>query len=366
MSWYEYAPYVSVAQRRANAKRELAALEKKTGHKADPVVLDGKKIAVTFWGKAWCDNLEAYGDFANRLPRGRTYVRNGSVCDLSVKPGKVTARVCGSELYDVTVTVKPLAADKWAAVKRACAGQIGSLVELLKGKLSAQVMKVVTDRPGGLFPAPREIEMDCSCPDYATMCKHVAAALYGIGARLDRQPELLFTLRGVDHLELIAEAGNTPVTAAATDKAGGAGGGKRRLAAGDLGDVFGIDLEPAETGAGTAQADGSAVAEPTAAASTPTKPKARAKKATRQKAAAPAERAKSAGPGKLAKPVKASAAKMGRPTVAARGRAGPAPRATKPSKAAGRGRPSARGTVAATAAAKRKAPTPKRPRGSSS
>jgi hypothetical protein len=245
MSWYSFAPYVSVAQRRAKAKRELAALEKKTGHKPDPVVIDGRKIAATFWGKAWCDNLESYGDFASRLPRGRSYVRNGSVCDLAVEPGKVSARVCGSELYRVTVTVKPLAAGAWAAVKRACAGQIGSLVELLKGRLSEQVMKVVTGRPDGLFPAPREIDMSCSCPDYATMCKHVAATLYGIGARLDRQPELLFTLRGVDHLDLIAEAGRAP---AAAGGAGGGGSGKKRLAAGDLSDVFGIELEPAAAG----------------------------------------------------------------------------------------------------------------------
>src|SRR3974390_1637835 len=99
MSWgyYGWRPYVPVAQRRAKAARELARLAKKNGKAASPVVLAGRKIAGTFWGQAWCDNLEAYSDYANRLPRGRAYVRNGSVVDLQIAPGKVTARVAGSE-----------------------------------------------------------------------------------------------------------------------------------------------------------------------------------------------------------------------------------------------------------------------------
>jgi uncharacterized Zn finger protein len=236
MGWYYgFKPYVSVAQRRAKAKRELAKLEEK-GHKASPVVIEGRKIATTFWGTAWCDNLESYSDFENRLPRGRTYVRNGSVCDLQVEPGKVSARVCGSELYRVTIRIKPLAEAVWKDVKRQCAGQIGSLVELLQGKLSKGVMEVVTRRDGGLFPKPKEIEMSCSCPDWAGMCKHVAATLYGIGARLDHQPELLFRLRQVDRLELIAQAGEAPLAATAV-------AGKKTIASDALADVFGIEME---------------------------------------------------------------------------------------------------------------------------
>ena len=102
--YYGFTPYVSVAARRAQAARELAKLQKK-GRKISPVVIDGRKIARTFWGEAWCDNLERYSDYANRLPRGRTYVRNGSVVDLQVAPGSVTALVSGSTLYDVKVTV---------------------------------------------------------------------------------------------------------------------------------------------------------------------------------------------------------------------------------------------------------------------
>jgi uncharacterized Zn finger protein len=239
MSYWGFRPYVSVAQRKAKAAREVAKLKKK-GRTITPVVVEGRAIATTFWGKAWCDNLESYSDFANRLPRGRTYVRNGSVCDLQIEAGRVTAMVCGSELYRITIKIEPLAAATWKAVKAACAGQIGSLVELLQGRLSKGVMEVVT-RPGeGLFPRPREIKLSCSCPDWADLCKHVAAALYGVGARLDERPELLFTLRQVDHLELVAEAGDAAVRAPG---AGGAPSGAKTIDAGDLADVFGIELD---------------------------------------------------------------------------------------------------------------------------
>src|SRR5258708_6518956 len=98
MGWYYgFKPYVSVAQRQAKAKREMARLAKK-GQKIEPIQIEGRKIADSFWGKAWCDNLESYSDFSNRLPRGRTYVRNGSVVNLHIEPGTVTAHVSGSEL----------------------------------------------------------------------------------------------------------------------------------------------------------------------------------------------------------------------------------------------------------------------------
>ena len=232
--WWQFKPYVSVAQRRANAQREVKELAKK-GQTISPVEVAGRIIASTFWGKAWCDNLESYSDFNNRLPRGRTYVRNGSVVDLQIEPGKVTSLVSGSELYRTTIKIRPLAAGCWKTVKSRCGGQIGSLVELLQGKLSRSVMEIVTRRKDGMFPSPAEIEMSCSCPDWAGMCKHVAATLYGVGNRLDRQPELLFKLRQVDHLELIAQAA-TPI---AKPKAAR----KKTIAADQLADVFGIELE---------------------------------------------------------------------------------------------------------------------------
>lgn len=231
--YYGFRPYVPVAKRRAQALKEVEK-RRKHGDKVSPVVIDGRNIANTFWGKAWCENLEGYSDFDNRLPRGRTYVRNGSVVDLQITPGKITALVSGSSLYRVTITITPVAAETWQKIKTRCAGQIGSLVELLQGKLSKEVMDIVTAREDGLFPKPREIKMSCSCPDYAGMCKHIAATMYGVGARLDHAPELLFSLRKVDHLELFESA--VPATVKKT------GSGKKQLVAGDVADVFGIEL----------------------------------------------------------------------------------------------------------------------------
>jgi uncharacterized Zn finger protein len=231
---------VSAAQRREKAKKHAAKLTK-GGKPCCPISIEGLKIAKTFWGKAWCDHLESYSDFSNRLPRGRTYVRNGSVIDLQIASGKVNAIVCGSEIYTVKIEIKPLAAPRWKGIQGQCAGQISSLVELLQGKLSKGVMEIITCKDKGMFPAPLEISLDCSCPDYADMCKHVAAVLYGVGARLDDQPELLFTLRGVDHLDLIEQAGQAPLAAT------GGSRDRQTLAAGDLADVFGIELSDVET-----------------------------------------------------------------------------------------------------------------------
>ena len=195
MGWnYGFAPYVPVAQRRRQAERELEKMRKK-GLVVQPIKIGGRLIAKTFWGKAWCENLESYSDFENRLPRGRTYARNGSVVHLDIQPGRISAWVSGSELYSVEITISSLPDPHWKSVKSQCAGQIGSLVELLQGRLSKSVMDVVTQRGGGLFPKPAEIKMTCSCPDSAGMCKHVAAVMYGVGSRLDDKPDLLFLLR---------------------------------------------------------------------------------------------------------------------------------------------------------------------------
>ena len=202
-SW-GFSRYVPVAERRALAARRIEKLKKK-GVTIDPVKIEGSQIARTFWGRAWCDHLESHSDFANRLPRGRSYVRNGSVCDLKIEPGRVMSRVAGNDLYEVAIAIKKLPAARWAAIRRKCVGGIASVIELLQGKLSSAVMEIITHRDNGLFPRPAEIEMDCTCPDWATMCKHVAATLYGVGARLDDRPELLFVLRGVDHRDLLSE-----------------------------------------------------------------------------------------------------------------------------------------------------------------
>jgi len=240
LAWYGFRPYVSAAERRRLVAREVAK-RRKRGLVVEPVTIEGRTIARTFWGRAWCDHLESYSDFANRLPRGRTYVRNGSVLHLRLGPGRIDALVQGSELYEVSVNVAPLTRPRWKGVVSACAGQIDSLVELLQGKLSSGVMQVVTHRDSGLFPAPSQIHMQCSCPDWATMCKHVAAVLYGIGARLDERPDLLFILRKVDHLELLSAGTKRSSVARPSDA--------RTIATSDLGSVFGIDIDVRGDGA---------------------------------------------------------------------------------------------------------------------
>ena len=236
MGWgWGWRPYVSVAQRRAQASRAMARLQKK-GMKVQPVRIEGRQIAHTFWGEAWCDHWEKFSDFANRLPRGRTYVRNGSVCHLAIQEGKIVAKVSGSELYDVDISVRTLPKAKWNRLTRLCTGQVGSALELLQGKVSDRVMSIVTNRDQGLFPSPREIDMDCSCPDWATMCKHVAAVLSGTGARLDNDPQLLFRLRGVDYEDLVSEASVKAIVSKAPARA------RHELRPEELGEVFGIDL----------------------------------------------------------------------------------------------------------------------------
>jgi len=206
MGYYQqWAPYVPVAERRRKAAAAMKQRAKK-GLVVEPVVIEGRAIAHSAWGKRWCDMLEKQADFENRLPRGRTYARNGSVVHLAIAKGELTAVVSGSELYDVRITVAPLPEARWKAVRRECAGQVGSALALLQGKLSDKVMDVIA-RPGsGLIPHAGEVKFRCSCPDSASLCKHCAAVLYGVGARLDTKPELLFTLRGVSHLDLVDEA----------------------------------------------------------------------------------------------------------------------------------------------------------------
>lgn len=206
----------------------------------DPVVIQGQKIATTFWGQSWCKNLESYSDYSNRLPRGRSYARNGSVLDLKIGKGMVNATISGSRIYEATIKIDPLSKKRWDALKAECCGHIPSLLDLLKGKLSGTLLELITQKESGMFPSPREIHMDCSCPDWASLCKHLAAVLYGVGARLDRSPELFFLLRGVDHAELIGEASMDSFSTNLPQH-------EDLLVADDLGEVFGIDFsEPDE------------------------------------------------------------------------------------------------------------------------
>lgn len=338
----QWRPYVPVAKRKEKANRFAQALAKKEKRSLAPVQIEGRKIATTFWGQAWMDNLERYSDFENRLPRGRTYVRNGSVIDLTIGRGLVKAIVSGSEIYQVQVAIGTLSASAWKQIKNDCAHSIDSLIDLLSGKFDNGVMQRLTRANDGLFPQPAEIKMKCSCPDYATLCKHVAAVLYGVGARLDTQPELLFTLRDVDHTELIQQAttGKYLDRMLATSKTG-------TLGASDLGELFGIDLEQADASdaenvGGKKRAKkppqkrpsptprrGTAAAAQTEDAPGKTKPAAK-KAGAKTKAAQPAApKAKAAAANKRLLAANAAAAKKKPPVAKAKPIAKVAPRAAK-------------------------------------
>ncbi|MEX3936884.1 hypothetical protein AB4Y32_34865 [Paraburkholderia phymatum] len=230
-------PYVPVAERRKKAE-QLVARATRAGKTLSPIAPYRGAIAKTFWGKAWCDNLEQYSDYDSRLPRGRTYVRNGSVIDLRITRGKIHAQVMGSSLYEITIDVAACPERQWRALSADCSSSIDSMVELLQGKLSAAVMGRICQPGTGLFPAPKDIKFGCNCLDWAVMCKHIAAVLYGIGARLDQQPELLFTLRGVDPTDLVNHTGANLSGAGKAVPASG-----KLLDTAVLGDVFGIDID---------------------------------------------------------------------------------------------------------------------------
>lgn len=235
--FYGWSPYVPVGQKLAMARKYAQQKAKKDGRELSPVKSIGRKLATRFWGLAWCDNLDHYSDFANRLPRGRRYLGNGSVVDLQIKSGRVEAIVAGSEVYRVTIKIKTLSPKTWKGLLRDCARSIHSLLDLLQGRFDEGVMQRLARRDGGLFPQPKEIDMDCSCPDYAYVCKHIAAVMYGVGVRLDTSPELLFSLRNVDHTELITQA------VAAENLEQTLTGASPALAGADLGEMFGIDLD---------------------------------------------------------------------------------------------------------------------------
>ena len=203
----DFPAYVSVAEKRAKAEKSLAKLKKKDPS-VKPVIIQGTTISSSWWGKSWNKNLEGYADYSNRIGRGRSYVRSGAVLDLQILPGEITALVQGSRAkpYSVNIKIAEIPTATWENLKKACAGKLDSLPELLAGKFPKALGELFTERGKGLFPSPRDISFFCSCPDYAVMCKHVAAALYGVSARLDTEPGLFFTLRNVKMEDLVTEA----------------------------------------------------------------------------------------------------------------------------------------------------------------
>lgn len=304
MAFYAWKPYVPVAQRRQEAARHVQKMTKK-GLAVTPVIVEGRTIAKTFWGKSWCENLERYSDYENRLPRGRTYVRNGSVVDLKIAREEIKALVSGSEIYTVKIAIETASSSVWKALCNDCAGSIDSLVELLQGRFSKGVMERVCLRDKGLFPSPKEIKLSCSCPDWAGMCKHVAAVLYGVGARLDASPELLFTLRGVDKSELVARASEGLPAAKKPSSS------KRVMTGGDLGAIFGVEM--VQTVEADAPAAGALAGQPRKKGKISAKTPAKVRVAAAAAPPAPGEKpAKPSKPAKSPSPVAVPAAKPSR------------------------------------------------------
>lgn len=283
--WGGFAPYVPVAQRRADAEKQRAKLLRK-GETLHPVTLSGSAIATQWWGKAWCTNLERYADYSNRIGRGRSYVRNGMVLDLRMAPGVVTALVQGShpQPYKVNVKVAPLSAPARAQMEESCRGQLGSLSELLAGRFPKALESFFMAQGTGLFPAPRDIQFDCTCPDWASMCKHVAAVLYGIGARFDEDPGLFFALRGLDPAKWI---GGVVKQRADELLSKAKRASKKALAEADLGAVFGIELT---TPATSTQSPAPAAVPDTPAAPGPAVSRKRKAKATTAHPSPPSKR----------------------------------------------------------------------------
>lgn len=246
MSYYPFPKYVSVGEKKAKADRKRKQLQK-THKNLKPIILPGTALAATWWGKAWNRNLEQYADYTNRIGRGRSYVRHGAVLHLDITPGRVDALVLGSSSspYNVSIAITPISEKKRQAIISACKGKLGSLQALVKGKFPKDLARIFTEKEDGLFPSPEEISFDCSCPDWASMCKHVAAVLYGVGARLDQDPTLFFVLRELDHHDLVSEA----VAESKNDLLHKATRKSKRVLDDDtaLSDLFGIDIDMNDT-----------------------------------------------------------------------------------------------------------------------
>lgn len=190
-------PTAEELRRKAKASSANAA---KKELKYEPILpFTRRSICTSWWGQAWCENLERYADFESRLGRGKRYVKNGTVLDLKIKKGKVEARVQGTRKtpYKVEIRISPLSEEKCGEIIDKCGRRIENMESLIRGEFPVELKDLFLAKDG-LFPSPREISFNCSCPDWALMCKHVAAVMYGIGVRLDENPFYFFELRGID------------------------------------------------------------------------------------------------------------------------------------------------------------------------
>ncbi len=241
MSYGYYPKYVTVAEKRAKAKKKIKQLRKKNPD-IRPVILEGQALAKSWWGKAWNENLESYADYSNRIGRGRSYVRHLAVVDLQIAPGKVTSLVQGSmgAPYEVVISITKMKKKNWQTIKKECQSRLSSLPDLLAGKIPKALQETFMVQGKGLFPTPSEITFDCSCPDWASMCKHVAATLYGVGARLDEDPALFFTLRQAKMDDLVSQAVQSKASSIIEKTTAGS---SKIIADDKLSDLFGLDMD---------------------------------------------------------------------------------------------------------------------------
>ena len=238
MSRGGFPKYISAAEKKEKANKSLTKLKKKNPN-IEPIIIEGRTLAKSWWGKAWNLNLESYADYENRIDRGKSYVRNNMVLDLKITKGMVTAKVQGSRAkpYDVEILIDALSSEKWKQVTTLCNNRIDSLEQLIEGKFPKELDVLFKEKKYGIFPSPKEIHFDCSCPDWASMCKHVAAALYGIGARLDSDPMLFFELRDIDSKELVRKSVEQKLD---TMLKNAGKKSKREIAEKDISDIFGL------------------------------------------------------------------------------------------------------------------------------
>jgi uncharacterized Zn finger protein len=241
MSYGSYPKYISVAEKRAKAEKKIKQLRKKNPD-LRPIIIEGKTLARTWWGKAWNKNLKSYADYSNRIGRGSSYVRHGAVLDLQITPGKIKALVQGSrnKPYDVLIHISKIKKGNWQVIKKECQSRLSSLPDLLAGKFPKDLQEIFMVQGKGLFPTPTEISFDCSCPDWASMCKHVAATLYGVGARLDEDPALFFILRQAALDNLVSQAVQGKMTSILKEEKTN---NRKVIADNQLADLFDISMD---------------------------------------------------------------------------------------------------------------------------
>ena len=174
------------------------------GRVLHPAKADGKKIAKSFWGYSWVRHIESYQDYESRLPRGRSLLRNNAVLDLTITGNQAEALVFDQELYEIRIIMEPVDPAQLKQIQTLCAGKINSLLDLIQGNLSEDILQILSDPEKGLFPRYDEIRFICNCLDDSILCKHAAAVLYGIGPVLDQKPDLFFSLRGIDYSMLFS------------------------------------------------------------------------------------------------------------------------------------------------------------------